>query len=59
MFNLFYNENRKLLSNWNRLDNEALHYLASTRLRDLSIELRSFNNKGCELTLEEKVKKSF
>lgn len=59
MFNLFYNENRKLLSDWNCLDNEALQYLASTRLRELSFELRSFNNKGCELSLEEKIEKIF
>jgi glycosyltransferase involved in cell wall biosynthesis len=59
MFNLFYNENRKLLSDWNRLDNEALYYLASTRLRELSIEFRSFNNKSCTLSLEEKIEKIF
>lgn len=59
MFNLFYNENRKLLINWGRLDNESLHYLASTRLRDLSVQLRSFNNKGCLLSLEEKLEKIF
>ncbi|WP_395549015.1 glycosyltransferase family 2 protein [Lacrimispora sp. HJ1] len=59
MFNLFYNENRLLLSDWNRLDNEALSYLASARLRELSIELRSLNNKGCVLSLEEKIEKIF
>lgn len=59
MFNLLYNENRKLISGWRRLNNEALHYLASVRLRELSFEVRSFNNKGCILSLEEKIEKIF
>lgn len=59
MFTLLYDENRKLISSWNLLNHEALDCLASIRLREFSIELRSFNNKGCTLSLEEKVEKVF
>lgn len=59
MYNLLYNENRKLLDKWNRLDNESLDYLLSTRLRELSNELRSLLSNNCVLTIEEKILKIF
>ncbi|GLB24131.1 hypothetical protein LXJ15735_03720 [Lacrimispora xylanolytica] len=56
MFNLFYKENKRLLYEWGHLNKEALDYLASVRLREISIQLRSFNSKCCGLNLEEKLK---
>lgn len=57
MYNLFYNENRKLLIDWNCLDNESIDFLASTRLRELTSEIRSLNSNSCLLKMEEKIYK--
>ena len=59
MFDFLYSENKKLINSWNRLNEEALLCLGAVRLRELSTEIRSFNSKGCALSLEEKIEKIF
>lgn len=57
MHNTFYRGNLNLYKQWNLLTSDIEMFLSRRRLRELSFEFGTLNNKNCKLNIEQKLEK--
>lgn len=57
MYNLFYNNNKRLYKEWKLWNHETEAYITRKRLQGLTFEITTLNSKKCKLSIDEKLEK--